>query len=181
MKRVRYLSWLCVICLLFSGCKSTQQPSPETTIPATAAPPTTQTLPSAILPNGQLALQNPGKLRISYTTKRSSVQYITSASQLPKDDAFQKYDEAFFQTKALLLVTETVGSGSVNVSIASVTISDSTATVLLSHKMPGDAGTTDMATWLLWAEVDAGLDLQWTVANPAFENTLELQPQPIIK
>lgn len=170
MKKSRYLIWLCVICLLFSSCKSTQS-SQETTAPTTAAPTTAQTSPSATPADGPLLLQNPGKLRIPYTTNRSGAQYITSVSQLPKDDVFQKYDDAFFETKALLLVTETVGSGSVDVSIDSVSVSDSTATILLSHELPGDAGTADMTTWLLWVEVDAGLDLQWTVANPAFQNT----------
>ena len=37
----------------------------------------------------------------------------------------------------------------------------------------GQVGTADMATWLLWTEVDTGLeDYQWTVANPALESQL---------
>jgi hypothetical protein len=31
--------------------------------------------------------------------------------------------------------------------------------------MEGDVATTDMATWMLWAEVDKGLDCEWTLAN----------------
>ena len=50
-----------------------------------------------------------------------------------------------------------------------------TAVVALTHQGPGEGqvGTADMATWLLWTEVDTGLeDYQWTVANPALESQL---------
>uniref|UniRef100_UPI001C9E8AF7 hypothetical protein n=1 Tax=Klebsiella pneumoniae TaxID=573 RepID=UPI001C9E8AF7 len=75
------------------------------------------------------------------------------------------YDEAYFVEKALVVVYETVSSGSVQVDIASI----DGGVVTLSHEMSGNVGTADMATWLLWAEVDAGLDYTWSVANPAVE------------
>ena len=169
MKRIRYVLWLCILCMLFSGCRSTQYPLPETTLPTTDP-----TSPAPTLPGSRLELRNPDKLRISYTTNRSAVQYITSVSQLPNHEVFDKYDDAFFREHALLLVTETVSSGSAQVSIDSVFVDGGTATVLLARSMPGDAGTTDMATWLLWAEVDAGLDLRWIVANPSYGNSLDV-------
>lgn len=86
------------------------------------------------------------------------------------------YDDAFFKDHALVLVQESVSSGSVEVGIESVSLkADHTAVVTLTHQGPGEGqvGTADMATWLLWAEVDTGLeDYQWTVANPALESQL---------
>lgn len=111
------------------------------------------------------ALGNTGCVRVSYNGNVSSVRYITSVDQLPDNEALAAYDEAYFAEKALIVVYETVSSGSVKVGIASV----KDGIVTLSHDMSGDVGTADMATWLLWAEVDAGLDYTWSVANPAVE------------
>lgn len=107
-----------------------------------------------------------GCIRVEYTGNVSSVRYITSADQLPDHEALAAYDAAYFEDKALILVRETVSSGSVKVGIAAI----EGGVVTLSHEMSGDAGTADMATWLLWAEVDAGLDYEWSVANPAVES-----------
>ena len=64
----------------------------------------------------------------------------------------------------------------VEVGIESVSLkADHAAVVTLTHQGPGEGqvGTADMATWLLWTEVDTGLeDYQWTVANPALESQL---------
>lgn len=108
-----------------------------------------------------------GRLRIAYTVNLSSVRYITSAADLPGYEEFAQYDDAWFQNHALVLVTETVGSGSVELGINAIHVEGGMATVTLSHEMKGQAGTADMATWLLWTEVETGLDYQWTVANPA--------------
>ena len=106
--------------------------------------------------------------RILYTGNRSGVTYVTDPSQLPKDEAFAGYDAEFFRSHALILVTDTVGSGSVRVSIRDITIRGNTASVTLSRTMAGNMGTADMATWRIWAEVEPGLRCSWTVANPAF-------------
>ena len=116
-----------------------------------------------------LELGESGKARITYTENRSSVSYITSASMLPDQDELKKYDDAYFKDHALVLVTETVTSGSIKVGIESVTVDGDQAVVTLSREMSGDFGTTDMATWLIWVEVETGLDCQWTVANPALK------------
>lgn len=109
-----------------------------------------------------------GKVRIPYTGSRSSITYVTSASDLPDYEELAAYDDAYFQDHALVLVIDTVNSGSVDVGILSVDVEASAATVTLYHRMPSDAlGTTDMATWLLWIEVESGLDYQWTIANPS--------------
>lgn len=114
---------------------------------------------------GGMELGNTGRVRVAYTGSTSYVRYITAVEQLPDNEALKAYDAAYFETKALLVVVETVGSGSVQVGIESV----ENGVVTLSHEMSGDAGTADMATWLLWAEVEAGLDYTWSVANPAVE------------
>ena len=127
-------------------------------------------------PEGEaLDMANTGKLRIGYTDGRSSVQYITSADALPEYEALAKYDEEFFREHALVLVTETLGSGSIQVDISAITVLGNTATVHLSRYQPGDVGTADMATWLLWAEVDRDLPYQWTVKNPAYPSNTETQ------
>ena len=66
------------------------------------------------------------------------------------------------------MVVDTVTSGSVKVAIDSV----GNGTVTLRKEMSGDVGTADMATWLLWAEVDQGLAESWTVTNSGVQNNL---------
>lgn len=110
-----------------------------------------------------VAFENPGKVRLSYIGNRSYVRYITSVEELPAEEALKGYDESFFETGALLIVVETVSSGSVRLEIGSITLDGDTATVTLSRSMPGDVGTADMATWLLWAEVSRELDYNWVL------------------
>lgn len=121
----------------------------------------------------EIEVKNEGKKRITYTNNRSSVVYVTSVAALPDYEELKQYDEDYFKEHALLLVTETVNSGSTDVGIQSVFVKGSVGTVTLSHRMPdlNDAvGTTDMATWLMWIEVEQGLNCQWKVANPALKS-----------
>lgn len=111
------------------------------------------------------AVGRTGCVRVEYTGNVSSVRYITGVDQLPDHEALAAYDAAYFEDKALVLVRETVTSGSVRVGIAAI----EDGVVTLSHEMSGEMGTADMATWLLWAEVEQGLDWDWSVANPAVE------------
>lgn len=172
---------LCILlcALLLTGCRSsggeetsgtieTEMPTivlvpdAEFTFPEAPAIPT---MPAAA--GETLAFENPGKVRLSYTGNRSYVKYITSVEELPDEEALQGYDEAFFETKALILVVETVSSGSVRLEIESIVTDGDTATVTLSRAMPGDVGTADMATWLLWAEVSRELDYNWILEGSA--------------
>ena len=114
-------------------------------------------------PRDSIAFENPGKARITYTGNRSYVKYITSVDQLPKDEALKGYDEEFFETHALLVIVETVNSGSTQLEIGDIRLQGDTATVSLKRSMPGQVGTSDMATWLLWAEVSRDLDYHWTL------------------
>lgn len=116
----------------------------------------------------ELKFENQGKQRVAYTGIVSNVLYVTSPDQLPKTEAFVRYDDTFFQDHALILVTDTVGSGSTQVRIGRITVSGGIAYVTLSRELPGQVGTADMATWQLWAEVEKDLRLQWKVANPVY-------------
>lgn len=167
--------------LLLTGCQSS---APETTAPegtdasqeTTAAPTESavpevtmgETLPDMVI-GGQegesLWFQNPGKIRIDYTGDRRYVHYITSVDELPAEEGLEHYDEAFFEEYALVIVVETVGSGSLQLEIGSISVTGDTASVCLERTMPGDVGTTDMATWMLWAEVEKDLNYTWTLEN----------------
>ena len=155
--------------LLLAGCQSpaaetTQAPTlPQVTesIPAETDPDAAAKLPQA----GELGFANPGKARIAYTGNRSYVQYVTSVEDLPDEKALSGYDAAFFESGALLIVVETVNSGSVQLEIESIKLSGNTAEVCVKRTMDGDIGTADMATWMLWAEVEKGLEYTWTLEN----------------
>lgn len=183
-KAISLLLALMCFASLLSACRSAgpgsaERPSEnETSAPIDTEPSETteNTQPSSdatiALPGNDdipITLGQTGKLRISYTGNRSGVRYITDPSQLPDYPELAVYDEAYFQDHALLLVTETVSSGSVNVEMQSVIVENGVATVTLDHKMPAGLGTADMTTWLLWVEVDAGLELTWNLANPALK------------
>lgn len=120
-------------------------------------------------PNG-LQLGKTGRIRVTYTINMSSIRYITSVEQLPHYEELKQFDEAYFREKALILVFETVNSGMVQVDIESVTLNGNTASVRLAHNTSSGVSTGDMATWLLWAEVDRGLIYQWVVENPAVKS-----------
>lgn len=187
MKRIGIISLAIILCLALTGCQDTAPDSSDPSDTSTQDG-TIQTDESTAgtggsdssKPNdqdestqvGELQLGTTGKIRVEYTGNRSSVIYVTSASALPDHAELSQYDEAWFADHALILVYETVTSGSVQVDIQSICLSDGIASVTLSHALPGDAGTADMATWLLWAEVDTGLNCRWTVENPAVSSNV---------
>ena len=163
MKKLICMLLACM--LVFSGCApaaSEAEPTtePQETLEATEIDP----------PEGTtMEMSATGAQRIEYRQNASSVRYITRVADLPAYEALDGYrSEEYFETKALLVVVDTVTSGSVKVSIDSV----GNGTVTLAKEMSGDVGTTDMATWLLWAEVDQGLTENWTVTNPGVQNNL---------
>ena len=159
-KRLLALALAAALCIVAAACgtKNNEPDTPAKTDTPTAAPGGTQTVGDT----------GDGNV--------SSALYVTSAAQLPDYPELSAYDDAFFKDHALVLVQESVSSGSVEVGIESVSLkADHAAVVTLTHQGPGEGqvGTADMATWLLWTEVDTGLeDYQWTVANPALESQL---------
>lgn len=172
-----YLLGLMLAGCIHEGSGQSSDPAVQTT---GKAPDVTQvtgpdvTVPKATLggePEGtEISFQNVGKVRVAYTINRSSAQYVTSAAGVPQCEELAKYDEAYFEDHALLIVYETVGSGSVEVGISAIHAAGVAASVTLSHEMKGQVGTTDMATWLIWAEVDKDLDYRWEVANPVYKS-----------
>ena len=131
-------------------------------------PATTWQTPPEVSGEGTIAFQNLGRLRLSYTGRRSSIRYVNSVKNLPTELQGGGYDDAFFEEYALVCVVDTANSGSIQISFESMTLEEQTVTVTLSKEMPGDVGTADMATWLLWAQVPKGLeDCQWVLANGA--------------
>ncbi len=170
--------------LLLNGCRASQQnavdPGAEgesTTETQGQDPTETVTLPDGalIIPNGQsdLPLVNQGKARLGYTGIAGTVRYITSPEQILQYEALRQYDAAFFREHALILVIETVTSGNTDIEISGVLLDGKTATVKLYHRNSSDASTMVMTTWLLWAEVDAGLDYVWHLENPAISPDVE--------
>ena len=164
--------------LLLCGCQANvpaeTTAAPETTeAPALTLPPEGTTPPTLApnLPLGpaqageEIPFANPGKVRLTYTGNRSYIRYITSVAELPEEEALKGYDEAFFEDHALLIVVETVSSGSVQLEIESVRMLDGVGHVSLKRSMEGDFGTADMATWLLWAEIERDMDVVWILES----------------
>ena len=108
---------------------------------------------------------NAGCQRVDYQGNRSFVRYVTGMEELPEEEVLQKYDAAFFETRALVIVYETVTSGSVKLELEKITVNADTASVFIRRTMAGEIGTSDMATWLLWAEVEKDLAYSWEIAN----------------
>lgn len=185
MKRAFYtvIVVVCALSLILSGCRASMGepiPSEPETEPTEAHSETAgiETETGATVPKegldafqreSDVVIGATGRLRLTYTGNVSSVRYITSVSELPEYPELEAYDEAYFQDRALVLVMETVTNGTVEVGISGIILNENTAAVQLSHETKGDVGTTVMTTWLLWAEVEAGLDYAWTVDNPAVE------------
>ena len=113
----------------------------------------------------ELPFENAGKVRLTYTDYRSYVRYVTSVDQLPAEGSWTGYDAAYFETKALLIVVETLGSGSVQLDLEAIRVDGGNASIHIKRTMSGEVGTDDMATWMLWAEVEKDLDYTWTLVN----------------
>lgn len=181
-KRLLALALAAALCIVAAACgtKNNEPDTPAKTDTPSAAPGGTQTVgdtgDGTVREDGSYVPGQVDRLRLTYNGNVSSALYVTSAAQLPDYPELSAYDDAFFKDHALVLVQESVSSGSVEVGIESVSLkADHAAVVTLTHQGPGEGqvGTADMATWLLWTEVDTGLeDYQWTVANPALESQL---------
>ncbi|MBE6974588.1 MAG: hypothetical protein E7436_03760 [Ruminococcaceae bacterium] len=141
------------------------------TLPFEPGEPSKPTAPAPDNPAGDaVTVYAKGKCRIPYTVRISAVHYFTSPDQLPDCPELEDYDADWFRDHALVVVYETVSSGSLAVDIRDIRVEDGRAAVELSHDVQGNLGTADMTTWLLWAEVDGDLRYTWTVLNPAMDS-----------
>ena len=169
-----------VLMLALTGCQGAPgetTPPTETMAPTEAAQPQEMTMPTLPettfnpgpvlggLEGDELPFENAGKVRLTYDGVRSFVRYVTSVDQLPQEGNWEGYDEAYFENKALLIVVDTLASGSIQVDLESVTVDEGIATVTLKRTLAGEVGTADMATWLLWAEVEKGLEYTWLIKD----------------
>ena len=111
-----------------------------------------------------------GTRLVPYTVNMSTVRYVDTPEKLPDYEELAAYDGAWFEDHALLLIYETVRSTATEVGIESILLEDGCGQITLSHTPRSVQGTTMMTTWLLWAEVDAGLEHTWSVTNPMVEN-----------
>ena len=127
-------------------------------------------------PQGESLSFVPGdRIRVPYSVNKASVFYVTSASGVPAELSAETdvYDDSFFAEKALVVIEVSTSSGSTHPFIQSINQDGSDIAVTLYYEGT-EIGTTDMATWLLWAEVDQGLeDCQWSLANAALQPGLE--------
>ncbi len=160
-----------------TGAAQSQTQSDPTT-QSTAKPatdPTDVTHPALTRPHPltEVPINATGSVRTGYTIPMSSVRYITSVEELPKNDALKGYDAAYFETGALVLVLESVSSASVRVDIESIDVYQGVARVTLSHEPQGDMGIPTMTTWMIWAEVQSDVDLKWAVVNPAMDSEIK--------
>lgn len=116
-----------------------------------------------------------GSVVLNYTVNISQAKYITSAAALPGNDELSKYDDAWFEDHALLLIHESVGSGNVKVDVEKIKLDGTTANITLTHTPDGTLGSGIKVTWLLWLEVEKGLQYTWQVENPALESSVSTQ------
>ena len=180
MKMKQIAAYLLILCLLFAGCQSTASAQAGQEIPLVTEE-TVQPLIEREPQNNKLTAEtefvlfrNGGRQRIAYTGAVSTVQYITSVEQLPDVDAFKQYDAEFFKENALVLVTQSTASGSAQLEIESLTVKDGEVKVKMKQTIPEGIGTSDMAAWLVWVEVDANLDFQWEMDASAKGTGLNL-------
>lgn len=162
------------LCIAATGCTTSKQE--ENDMPLTSPTAAVSQKPSqsgfagggtGTVGSQTVALNSPQKLRITYQQGvPNSVTCVSSVEQLNAyglygSEKLADYDEDFFQDSALVLVKYTVNSGSTQLSLGSATQVSNMVSVHIDAQ-PSGIGTSDMATWLLWAEVDKSLSsCQW--------------------
>lgn len=119
-------------------------------------------------------LDNQGSKKIVYSGQESSIVCAGDRKSMVNfagSDAgeLKNYTDEYFEGKALLMARISVRSGSDRPSFKSVMFKEGRALVTLKYYAP-KIGTCDMATYLIWAEMDrkyAGYD--WEISNPALK------------
>ena len=72
-------------------------------------------------------------------------------------NACEKYDDAYFAQRPLILILLETGSGSVHHTVSKAGFSGSEFVVAINSYLPGGVGTCDMAQWHILIEPEAGL------------------------
>lgn len=166
----RMFALILVLCLCLAGCSAKTPTTTNTTHPSLGDE--THGKPDiGIDVNFKLL----GSVALNHTVNISQAKYITSASQLPKNEELSKYDDQWFQDHALLVIHESVSSGNVKVDVEKIKLDGTTANITLEHTPNGALGSGIKVTWLLWLEVEKGLSYTWQVANPAMDSNISAQ------
>lgn len=162
-RRFRVFALLMALCLLLAGCGVNSQPTEEST------PTSVQDTHGPLDLGIDVKFELLGAYSMSHTVNVSNVRYLTSASELPDYEELEQYDDAWFREHALLLIYESVAGSKTKVGVESIQLEDSVANITLSHNYDGE-GTASKRTWVLFLEVERGLEYEWKVVNPALEN-----------
>lgn len=166
------------LCAVATGCSTSKQE--ESSMPLTSPSPAVSQKPSqsgfagggtGAVGSNTVTLESPQQLRIAYQQGTpNSITCVSSVDQLKTyglygSEKLASYDDSFFDSKALVLVKYTVNSGSAQLSLGSATQVSNMVSVRIDTQSSG-MGTADMATWLLWAEVDKSLsEYQWVLES----------------
>lgn len=140
---------------------------PETTVPEVSSPLKDPVVSSPITPPDGLLHPEMTQIRLDYrqTNWKEAFNTAEGCFLLAEDGSSlteglaeagitaqvldtSAYDEAFFRENRLMVIPMTTNSGSFRFEV-SVALDGNTASVSLKGKLPGDAGTTDMADWLV--------------------------------
>lgn len=172
------------MCAITAGCTASNQEESSMPVVSPSAAVTQKPSQSGFASGGtgavgsqSVTLSNSDKLRITYQQgAANSVTCVTSVDQLKNyeqygSDKLAAYDDSFFDSKALVLVKYTTNSGSIQISLDNATRVSDMVSVHVDAQSSG-MGTSDMATWLLWAEVDKSLgDCQWVLDGASSTGT----------
>lgn len=169
MKAMRILALILALCLCLAGCQKQAQESTAST-DATDPTGTAGTRPQ-VDPEDGIAFQLGGRTTVTYSVNISHIKYITSAADLPNYEALADYDEAWFEEHALVVILQSVANGNMSATIDCISLEDDLASVTLRYAADASYGSAQAITWLIWTEVETGLDYTWQIANPAVESS----------
>lgn len=159
-----------VLCLCLAGCDGTVSTTSDATHPSLDDE--THGVPDLGI---DVDFEVLGSVALHHTVNISRAKYITSAAALPDNEELSEYNDSWFEDHALLLIYESVGSGNVKVDVEKITLDGATANITLIHTPVGTLGTGVKVTWLLWLEVEKGLQYTWQVENPSLESNISAQ------
>ena len=170
MMHKRIFALILVLCLCLAGCNGIVSTTTDTTHPSLDDE--THGKPDIGI---DVNFEVLGSTAMHHSVNICKARYITSASALPDREELREYDDVWFESHGLLLIYESVSSGNVKVGVEKIKLDGTTANITLTHTPDGTIGSGVKVTWLLWLEVDKGLEYTWRVDNPAMESSASEQ------
>lgn len=170
----RLFALILALCLLLAGCAPGGTATTDTTTNTTHPdiPDQTRGEPDIGI---DVDFQVLGSVAMHHSVNISQVRYITSVSALPDNEELAQYDDSWFEDHALLLIYQSVSSGNVKVDVEKIKLDGTIANITLSYLPDGMLGSGIKVTWLMWLEVEKGLQYSWQVENPAMESDVATQ------